>query len=114
MKRLKKEKGKKVRTTITLDEDVLLEVGLYVDNLSGYINACLKNAIASGKKKEESEGLRIIDIMSTDNCDEYNKLSIDDRLSFLDWAKSCSYKFSYNSLADLLSCYYDVNPFNII
>ena len=67
MKRLKKEKGKKVRTTITLDEDVLLEVGLYVDNLSGYINACLKNAIASGKKKEEVDGLRIIDIMSTKN-----------------------------------------------
>ena len=72
MKRLKKEKIKKIRTTITLDEDLFIESGLYIENLSGYLNECLKRAVESAKKKEEQERLRIIDIRSTSNCNRFD------------------------------------------
>ena len=68
MIRRKKQKVKKIRTCISIDEDILEEIGLYVDNLSAYINKCLKLKLESEKAKEqkkEDTGERIIKVMST-------------------------------------------------
>lgn len=46
------ERIKKVRVNITIDENVFLESGKYINNLSGYINAMLKNHIERQKLKE--------------------------------------------------------------
>lgn len=79
MKRQKRIKEQKVRTTITLDESVLEEIGLYVDNLSAYINACLKNKIEIEKareiKEQEEERQRIITVMSTKEKEEILKVA---------------------------------------
>lgn len=72
--RYKKIKKEKVRTNITLDKDLYEESGLYIENLSGYLNECLKRGIAEAKRKEreeqEAEELRMINIKSTINMTE--------------------------------------------
>lgn len=55
MIRPKREKDKKYRVNITLDERVILEIGNYIDNLSGYINAVLKKYIANRKELEKAK-----------------------------------------------------------
>lgn len=51
MKRLKREKSKKVRVNITIDEELYVKYGLYIDSLSAYLNQCLKNKIESEEQK---------------------------------------------------------------
>lgn len=48
---------KKVRTNITLDEDLFLESGKYILNLSAFFNKCLKNQLEKEKAKIEAEKL---------------------------------------------------------
>lgn len=75
------ERIKKVRVNITIDENVFLESGKYINNLSGYINAMLKNHIERQKLKEvntsddniryvkENKNKKSIDIIDTEPID---------------------------------------------
>ena len=51
LQRLKREKEKKVRVNVTIDESIYIKYGLYIDNLSSFLNQSLKNYI----KLKESE-----------------------------------------------------------
>lgn len=51
MERLKKEKVKKVRVLITIDEELYIKYGLYIDNLSAYLNSCIRNKIDAEEAK---------------------------------------------------------------
>lgn len=51
MERLKREKPKKARVLITIDEELYVKYGLYIDNLSSYLNQCLRNKIESEEQK---------------------------------------------------------------
>lgn len=55
MERPKRQKDKKIRVNITIDESVFLEIGNYVDNLSGYINSILKKFISNRKELEKDK-----------------------------------------------------------
>lgn len=71
--RYKKVKKEKIRTNITLDKDLYEKSGWYIENLSGYLNECLKRGIAEAERKaKEEEELRIIDIMSNKKKELYN------------------------------------------
>lgn len=70
--RYKYKKKKKV-ISISIDEELYYESGEYIENLSRYLNQCLRNAVDTFKRKQdkeqlskEEEQLRIIDIMSTE------------------------------------------------
>ena len=52
MKRPKIKKIKKVRVNITLDEELFIKSGAYIENLSGFFNKCLKNQIEREEQKE--------------------------------------------------------------
>lgn len=60
---MKRRRIKKVRTTICIDEDIFIESGDYIYNLSAFVQECIKREIARKKAKEEKE-LRITTIMS--------------------------------------------------
>lgn len=55
MRRMKKVKEKKVRVNITLDESVYIEYGLFIDNLSSFLNTTLKNYINRAKSLQEKQ-----------------------------------------------------------
>lgn len=70
--RYKYKKRKKV-ISISIDEDLYYESGEYIENLSRYLNQCLRNAVDTYKRKNEKEAiseeekrLRIIDNMTTE------------------------------------------------
>lgn len=52
---------KKVRTNITLDEDLFLESGKYILNLSAFFNKCLKNQLEKERAKIEAEKVVVSD-----------------------------------------------------
>lgn len=68
-----KYKKKKKIISISIDEDVYYESGECIENLSRYLNQCLKNAIEAHKRKkmkeesskEEDKGLHIMQVMTT-------------------------------------------------
>lgn len=60
--RNKRRKIKKVRTTISIDADIFEESGLYIYNLSAFVQECMKREIDKGKAK-----LRITSIKSTND-----------------------------------------------
>lgn len=49
---------------LSIDRDILEEARLTIDNMSLFVEACLKRHIDSEKKRKEAS-LRIIDIQST-------------------------------------------------
>lgn len=70
--RYKYKKKKKV-ISISIDEELYYESGECIENLSRYLNQCLRNAVDTFKRKQdkeqlskEEEQLRIIDIMTTE------------------------------------------------
>lgn len=84
--RYKKTKKEKIRTTITLDADLFEESGWYIENLSGYLNECLKRGIKEAKKKEkEEEELRIMQVMSNKNKAMFNDEARE--IASYDWVK---------------------------
>lgn len=69
---MKRRRIKKVRTTICIDEDIFLESGDYIYNLSAFIQECMKREIARQKAKQEKE-LRITTIMSRRTLTPYEE-----------------------------------------
>ena len=67
MERQKRPKDKKIRVNITLSESVYNEYGLYIDNLSAFINKTLKNYISRAKELENSQ-------KATNQIDSHNDL----------------------------------------
>lgn len=53
----RKNASKKIRTNITLDEDLFEKLDLYIDNLSGFINKVLKNYVEYCEKELEKDDL---------------------------------------------------------
>lgn len=51
---------------LSIDKDILEEARLTIDNMSLFVEACLKRHIESEKKRKDSQ-LRIMDIQSTKN-----------------------------------------------
>lgn len=60
---MKRRRIKKIRTTICIDEDIFMESGDYIYNLSAFVQECMKREIEKQKAKEEKQ-LRITTIMS--------------------------------------------------
>lgn len=69
---MKRRRIKKVRTTICIDEDIFLESGDYIYNLSAFVQECIKREIARQKAKEDKQ-LRIMSIMSRRNITPYDE-----------------------------------------
>lgn len=67
MERQKRPKDKKIRVNITLSESVYNEYGLYIENLSAFINKTLKNYISRCKELENSQ-------KATNEMDTHNNL----------------------------------------
>lgn len=65
MERQKRPRDKKIRVNITISESVYNEYGLYIDNLSGFINKTLKNYISRAKELENSQ--KATNEIGTDN-----------------------------------------------
>lgn len=64
MERFKQPREKKVRVNISIDESVYIEYGLYIDNLSAFLNKTLKNYIKNAKElrnnNNESDSTRYV------------------------------------------------------
>lgn len=64
MERFKQPREKKVRVNISIDESVYMEYGLYIDNLSAFLNKTLKNYIKNAKEQQnnnnESDSTRYV------------------------------------------------------
>ena len=56
---MKRRKIKKVRTTICIDEDIFIESGDYIYNLSAFVQECMRREIQKQKEKKNKELLRI-------------------------------------------------------
>lgn len=65
MERQKRPRDKKIRVNITISESVYNEYGLYIDNLSAFINKTLKNYISRAKELENSQ--KATNEVGTDN-----------------------------------------------
>lgn len=74
MKRPKIKKIKKVRVNITLDEDLFIRSGAYIENLSGFFNKCLKNQIEREEQKQFGSDKDML-------CYNHNKSPINDKYS---------------------------------
>lgn len=48
---MKRRKIKKIRTTISIDEDIFEESGLYIYNLSAFVQECMRREIQKQKDK---------------------------------------------------------------
>ena len=59
---MKRRRIKKVRTTICIDEDIFLESGDYIYNLSAFVQECMRREI----EKQKNKKVRIMSIMSND------------------------------------------------
>lgn len=69
MERMKKIKEKKVRVNITLDESIYIKYGLYIDNLSSFLNQTLKNYL----EKKEKELYSSVESDNNRLCSNYLK-----------------------------------------
>lgn len=61
-RRRRKPRTKKIKMTITIDEELYIASGDYIDNMSAFFNNSLKRYIK--KCEEEEEKLRIMSIKS--------------------------------------------------
>lgn len=52
---MKRRRKRKVRTTISIDEEIFLESGDYIYNLSAFVQECMKREIEKQKAKEEKQ-----------------------------------------------------------
>ena len=68
---MKRRRIKKVRTTISIDEDIFIESGDYIYNLSAFVQECIKREIARQKAKEDKQ-LRITTIMKSKSDTDYS------------------------------------------
>ena len=62
---MKRRKIKKVRTTISIDEDIFIESGDYIYNLSAFVQECMRREIAKQKQAKNRDALRISANMET-------------------------------------------------
>lgn len=65
---------------LSIDKDILEEARLTIDNMSLFVEACLKRHIDSENKRKEAS-LRIMDIQSSDNKNYNNKPDVRDYIS---------------------------------
>lgn len=59
--------SKRVKVSITLEEDVFLESGYFISNLSGFLNKTLKDYIKYKKKELENDNKSTVDSSSDNN-----------------------------------------------
>lgn len=59
--------SKRVKVSITLEEDVFLESGYFISNLSGFLNKTLKDYINYKKKELENDNKTTADSSSHNN-----------------------------------------------
>ena len=67
--------SKRVKVSITLEEDVFLESGYFISNLSGFLNKTLKDYINYKKKELENDNKTTAD--SSSHNDPLCKTNID-------------------------------------
>lgn len=81
MERFKQPREKKVRVNISIDESVYIEYGLYIDNLSAFLNKTLKNYIKNAKEQRnnnnESDSTRYVNYAKKEKSREISQDLLD-------------------------------------
>lgn len=81
MERFKQPREKKVRVNISIDESVYIEYGLYIENLSAFLNKTLKNYIKNAKeqrdKDNETDNTRYVNYVKKEKSREISQDLLD-------------------------------------
>lgn len=84
-------KSKKTRVNITLDEELFIESGKYISNLSAFFNACLRNHVTRAQyeemKSENTDNIRYV--QSNENKKSYSQEQLEElrRIAQTKWLK---------------------------
>lgn len=84
-------KSKKTRVNITLDEELFIESGKYISNLSAFFNACLRNHVTRAQyeemKSESTDNIRYV--QSNENKKSYSQEQLEElrRIAQTRWLK---------------------------
>lgn len=90
--------SKRVKVSITLEEDVFLESGYFISNLSGFLNKTLKDYINYKKKELENEEKTTAELDSHKNllC-EIDKIKREENSLYEEIKKIASVKWTNTS-----------------